>query len=128
MRLLLDTHILLWLVTNSPQLSSLTRSFIEDARNTCFFSPVSIYEISLKRKKHPDCFSFDGMAARLEFLTVGISELPFTSRHAAAADSLEVFHNDPFDRMLLAQAKSEGIKIVSHDRHFPQYGNFVIPV
>ena len=128
MRLLLDTHILLWLVTDSPKLSSKARALIEDIDNECLFSPVSIAEVSLKHKKHPDLLSFDGEAARSEFIDVGISELPLTSTEAAGADSLELFHSDPFDRMLLAQAKSEGIMIVSHDRQFPQYGDFVISV
>ena len=128
MKLLLDTHILLWLVTDSPKLSFKARALIEDIGNECLFSPVSIAEISLKHKKHSDLLSFDGEAARSEFIDVGISELPFTSTDAADADSLELFHNDPFDRMLLAQAKSEGSMIVSHDRQFPQYGDFVISV
>jgi PIN domain nuclease of toxin-antitoxin system len=128
MKLLLDTHILLWLVTDSPKLSSKARALIEDIDNECLFSPVSIAEISLKHMKHSDLLSFDGEAARSEFIDVGISEIPFTSTDAAGADSLVLFHNDPFDRMLLAQAKSEGIMIVSHDRQFPQYGDFVISV
>ena len=128
MKLLLDTHILLWLVTDSPKLSSVARALIEDIDNVCLFSPASIAEISLKHKKHPDQLSFDGEAARNEFIDVGISELPLTSADAAGADSLELLHSDPFDRMLLAQAKSEGIMIVSHDRQFPQYGDFVIAV
>ena len=128
MELLLDTHILLWLVTDSPRLSSKARAMIGDVNNTCLFSPVSISEISQKHKKHPDMLSFDGEAARNEFLSVGICELPLTATNAAEADSLELFHSDPFDRMLLAQAKSEQIKILSHDRHFPRYGDFVIAV
>ena len=128
MELLLDTHILLWLVTDSPRLSPKAKAMIEDVDNTCLFSPVSISEISLKHKKHPDQLSFDGEAARAEFLDVGIGELPLTAANAAEADSLELFHSDPFDRMLLAQAKSERIKIMSHDRQFPQYGDFVISV
>ena len=128
MKLLLDTHILLWIVTDSPMLSSKARELIEDAGNVCLFSPVSIAEISLKHKKHPDLISFNGAEARSEFIDVGIRELPLTSADAAGADSLELYHNDPFDRMLLAQAKMEGIKIVSHDGCFPQYGDFIIAV
>ena len=128
MELLLDTHILLWLVTDSPRLSPKAKAMIEDVDNTCLFSPVSISEISFKHKKHPDQLSFDGEAARAEFLDVGIGELPLTAANAAEADSLELFHSDPFDRMLLAQAKSKRIKIMSHDRQFPQYGDFVVSV
>ena len=70
MELLLDTHILLWLVTDSPLLSSKARAMIEDVHNTCLFSPVSVSEISLKHKKHPDRLSFSGEAARSEFIAV----------------------------------------------------------
>ena len=126
MRLLLDTHVLLWLATDDVKLSRGTRTLIEDGDNECLFSPVSIAEIALKHKKHPDLMPFDGTEARSVFIRDGLLELPLTSRHAAEADSLELYHSDPFDRMLLAQAKSEGIKIVSHDRQFPQYGDFVI--
>ena len=128
MDLLLDTHILLWIVTDNPLLSSKARAIIGDVHNTCLFSPVSISEISLKHKKHPDLLSFNGGAARSEFLAIGICEPPLTSANAAEADSLELFHNDPFDRMLLAQAKAEGMMLMSHDRQFPQYGSFVIHV
>ena len=95
--------------------------------NTCLFSPVSVSAISLKHRKHPDRLSFGGEAARSEFIAVGIGELPLTAANAAGSDSLELFQDNPFDRMLLAQAKCERIKIMSHDRQFPQYGDFVIP-
>lgn len=126
MRLLLDTNILLWLATDDAKLSPEVRDLIEDVDNECLFSPVSIAEIALKHKKHPDLLPFDGTEARNVFIRDGLLELSLTSRHAAAADTLELCHGDPFDRMLLAQAKSEGIKIVSHDRQFPQYGDFII--
>ena len=126
MRLLLDTHVLLWLTTDDAKLSKRTRTLIEDVDNECLFSPVSIAEIALKHKKHPDLMPFDGTEARSVFIRDGLLELSLTARHAAEADSLELYHSDPFDRMLLAQAKSAGIKIVSHDRQFPQYGDFVI--
>ena len=94
--------------------------------------PVILVEsritLTVAVEKHPDRLSFDGEAARAEFLSVGLCELPLTAKDAAEADSLELFHGDPFDRMLLAHAKSERIKIVSHDRQFPQYGDFVISV
>ena len=126
MRILLDTHVLLWLATDDAKLSKEVRTMIGNAETECLFSPVSIAEIALKHKKHPDLVPFDGTEARSVFIRDGLLELSLTSRHAAEADSLELYHSDPFDRMLLAQAKSEGIKIVSHDRQFPQYGDFVI--
>ena len=121
MKLLLDTHILLWIVTDSPMLSSKARELIEDAGNVCLFSPVSIAEISLKHKKHPDLLSFNGAEARSEFIYVGIRELPLTSADAAGADSLELYHNDPFDRILIAQALCNGLTFITKDENIAKY-------
>lgn len=128
MRLLLDTHILVWMTTDDPRLSPAARVLLSDPQNVCFFSPMSVAEISLKHKKHPDHMRFDGQSARKMFLLAGCKELPVSSKHSAAIDKMTDYHFDPIDRIILAQAKSEGIKIVSHDRQFPQYGDFVIPV
>lgn len=128
MKLLLDTHILVWLTTNDERLSSVARALLSDANNECFFSPVSIAEIALKHKKHPEYIPFDGASARAAFLSAGCTELTLSAKHCKAIDSMNAFHSDPIDRMLLAQARSEEIKIMSHDRQFPQYGDFVIHV
>ena len=62
------------------------------------------------------------------FVANGYVELPFVSSHAGAMDDLPMLHRDPFDRMILAQAKDEGMKLLSHDNRFPAYGDFVIAV
>ena len=128
MRLLLDTHILIWIVTGDVRLSDQVRALVEDESNVCYFSPVSIAEIALKHQKHPEVVKFDGLAAKKAFIATGCWELELKSDHCEAISNMQTFHYDPIDRMLLAQAKSEGIKIVSHDRQFPQYGDFVIKV
>jgi PIN domain nuclease of toxin-antitoxin system len=128
MRILLDTHILLWLVTDSALLSDKVLEIVGNPENICFFSPVSIYEISHKHWKHPPQMSFNGCEARAVFVDAGFVELQLTSRQMAEADTLEMHHNDPFDRMLLAQAKSEGMMLLSHDRRFSPYGEFVMAV
>ena len=126
MRLLLDTHILIWIVTGDERLSDQVRALVEDESNVCYFSPVSIAEIALKHQKHPEVVKFGGPAAKKAFIATGCRELELKSDHCVAISNMQTFHCDPIDRMLLAQAKSEGIKIVSHDRQFPQYGDFVI--
>ena len=126
MRLLLDTHILIWIVTGDVRLSDQVRALVEDESNVCYFSPVSIAEIALKHQKHPEVVKFDGLAEKKAFIATGCRELELKSDHCEAISNMQTFHYDPIDRMLLAQAKSEGIKIVSHDRQFPQYGDFVI--
>ena len=128
MRLLLDTHVMLWAMLDDARLTEAARKAIEDERNEVYFSVVSLCEISLKRMAHPDRMSVDAAGARAAFLAAGYGELPFGASHAEAMDTLPLLHRDPFDRMLLAQAKAEGMKLLSHDNRFPAYGDFVIAV
>ena len=92
------------------------------------FSPVSVSEIAIKHRRHPEDMPIDAETARTAFLTAGYVELPYTSRHAAAMDGLPSHHSDPFDRMLVAQALSEGVKFVSHDDKIAKYGDVVVAV
>ena len=128
MKLLLDTHIMLWAMTADERLPQLVRDFIFDPDNELYFSSVSVAEIAIKHKNHPEDMPLTGDEARSVFVREGYRELAFWSRHVAALDGFSVHHRDPFDRMLLAQAKSEGMKIVSHDNRFAAYGDFVISV
>ena len=128
MRLLIDTHVLIWMSTNDGRLSSRARALLSDAQNECFFSPVSIAEIALKHEKHPEHVPFGGEAARAVFLAAGCNELPLSAAHCAAIGKMGAYHSDPIDRIILAQAKAEGMMLMSHDRQFPQYEDFVIPV
>ena len=128
MRILLDTHIMLWAVSNQGMLPDVARRLMQDAGNELLFSPVSVKEIAHKHAIHPEELPMSGEMARDSFIRAGYVELPLTAKQAAAADTMPMHHRDPFDRMLLAQAKSEGIKLLSHDKRFPAYGDFVIPV
>ena len=128
MRVILDTHIMIWAIQGSPRLSQSVRDIINDDNNDVYFSTVSLIEISIKRKAHPEDMPFDAREARKLFVENGYEELPIDSLHAEAMDDLPLLHRDPFDRMLLAQAKAEGMKVVSHDNRFPAYGDFVIAV
>ena len=128
MRVLIDTHIALWAMANDSRLSMAARNIIEDEDNELFFSALSLCEISLKHKVHPDQMPVDAHDAKAAFVAVGYIELLFDSSHAEAMDELPMFHRDPFDRMLLAQAKAENMKLLSHDNRFPPYGDFVIAV
>lgn len=128
MNVLLDTHVLLWALADSPLLSAKARKLVSDPGNECFFSSVTIAEISIKHRKHPDDMVLSGSTARAAFLAAGFRELPFSARHAAEMDALPPRHADPFDRMLLAQAASEGMKLVSHDDRVAEYGDTAIRV
>ena len=128
MRVILDTHVIIWAIQGSPKLSKAARDIISDDNNDVYFSTVSLIEISIKRKAHPDEMPFDAREARKLFVESGYEELTVDSSHAEAMDGLPLLHRDPFDRLLLAQAKANGMKVVSHDNRLPQYGDFVITV
>ena len=128
MKILLDTHILLWALGDSPLLTEQARSFIADEANDCFFSPVSLAEIAIKHQKHPAQIALSAGEIRAALITSGYRELPYSARHAAAMDNLPPHHADSFDRMLVAQALSEGVKFMSHDDKVAKYGEVVISV
>jgi|ERR1700722_1071174 PIN domain nuclease of toxin-antitoxin system len=122
MRFLLDTHTLLWCFNGSPSLSPRARILIEDGRNEILVSAASAWEISTKVRlgKLPAgeelVSDFDGYLAQLR-----CDALPISLDHAVRAGQLPGEHRDPFDRMLIAQAQAEDLKIVSNDRIFDEY-------
>ena len=128
MRVLLDTHILLWMIGESRSLPDLALHILADETNELFFSSISLAEVAIKHQKNAALMPLSPEDVRLGGEECGVLELAFDSRHAVALETLPQFHRDPFDRMLLAQAKAEGFKIVSHDNRFPAYGDFVIAV
>ena len=128
MRAILDTHVLLWALADSELLSAKARRIIADGGNECLYSPVSLVEISIKHRKHPKDMPLSAEEARAAFLAAGYRELPFSSTHAAAVDGLEPYHSDPFDRMLVAQARAEGCTLLSHDDMVAKYGDSVMHV
>ena len=128
MTVLLDTHILLWMIGESRSLSDLAMRILADETNELFFSSISIAEVAIKHQKNAALMPLLPDEVRRCAEECGIRELAFDSKHAVALGTLPQLHHDPFDRMLLAQAKSDRIKIMSHDRQFPQYGDFVIAV
>lgn len=120
MRLLLDTHILIWSLTNSPMLNSYFRELISDEKNELYFSPVSIWEISIKHRKSPKKMPISGEALFKGCVDAGFIQLPFLSSHALETSRLKekegmTVHEDPFDRALIAQAKTEKLKLITHD-------------
>ena len=127
-KILVDTHILIWMLQDSPCLSRRARDVFEDPDTELYYSSVSIAEISIKHKVHPEEMPLTGDEAVELMPMLACTSLDFKARHAATLDVLPLLHRDPFDRMLLAQAKAEGMLMLSHDRRFPQYGDFVIAV
>ena len=128
MRVLLDTHVLLWMIGESQSLSDSALRVLADEMNELFFSSISIAEVAIKHQKNAVLMPLSPDDVRFAAKECGVQELEFNSGHAVVLGTLPLLHRDPFDRMLIAQAKAEGMKIVSHDRQFSQYGDFVIDV
>lgn len=128
MKILLDTHILLWILKDSPSLSPNVREILANPETEMYFSSVSVAEIAIKHKVHPEEMALSGEEALATIPKLGCIQLTLKAKHAATLDDLPLIHRDPFDRMLLAQAKAEGMKLLSHDNRFPAYGDFVIAV
>ena len=121
MKLLLDTHLLLWAAGQPERLSAATRALLEDPQNELLFSSASLWEVSIKRGLGRDDFRVDPRLLRRGLLDNGYSELPITSEHAVSIDGLPPIHKDPFDRMLVAQAMVEGITLLTADPLVAQY-------
>jgi PIN domain nuclease of toxin-antitoxin system len=121
MKLLLDTHILLWAAAQPGKLPADARALIEDANNELLFSPVSLWEVAIKRALGRSDFTVDARLLRRGLLDNGYNELPVTSQHAVAIDALPPIHKDPFDRMLMAQSLVEGITLVTADPLLERY-------
>ena len=121
MKLLLDTHLLLWAAIKPDRLSALARSLIENPGNELFFSAASVWEIAIKSGLGREDFDVDPRLMRRGMLDNGYSELPVSSQHAVAVNSLPAIHKDPFDRMLVAQSMVEGITLLTSDPVVAQY-------
>jgi PIN domain nuclease of toxin-antitoxin system len=121
MRLLLDTHLLLWAAGKPGRLSAKARGLINDAGNELMFSAASLWEIVVKRGLGRDDFQVDPRLFRRGLLDNGYSELPVGSEHAVAIEGLPLLHKDPFDRILIAQATIEGIILLTVDPLMAQY-------
>ncbi len=123
MKLLLDTHLLLWAAGEPDRLSVEACRLMEDASNDLFFSVASIWEIAIKRALGREDFQVEPRVLRRGLLDNGYTELAIASEHAIAIDSLPNIQKDPFDRLLVAQAKVEGILLLTSDERIFRYGS-----
>ena len=119
MRLLLDTHALLWWLDDRPDLAPQAREAITTGQNDVLVSVASAWEIVIKSARGRLRISGD---LRASFDRSGMAILPITLEHALAVGSLPLHHKDPFDRMLIAQATLEGLTVVTRDPQFELYG------
>jgi len=121
MKLLLDTHLLLWAAGEPQRLSKQARTLINNPDNELLFSAASLWEVAIKRGLGREDFKVDARLLRRGLLDNGYSELPIISDHVVATESLPLIHKDPFDRILVAQATVEGVTLLTIDSLVSQY-------
>lgn len=121
MKLLLDTHLLMWAAEGIDCVPPGARAAMADPENELFFSAASLWEIAIKRGLGRADFQVDARVLRRGLIDNGYRELPILSEHAVAIDALPPIHQDPFDRMLIAQAMVEGITLLTDDATVAQY-------
>ena len=121
MNLLLDTHTTIWFITEDKTLPAHLKELIEDGANTCFVSIASFWEMGIKHSLGKLDLKVD-LRRIFELIDQsGLTVLPITTNHILTNTTLEFHHRDPFDRLMIAQAKSEGLTVVSRDGVFKDY-------
>lgn len=121
MKLLLDTHLLLWAAAGAAELSAGARALIGDPDHTPQSSVASLWEIAIKRALNRADFQVEPRVLRRNLLDNGYEELPVLSTHVMALEGLPPSHRDPFDRLLVAQAIAEGVTLLTHDESIARY-------
>lgn len=121
MKLLLDTHVLLWAASAPKRIPKPTRVLIEDPENEIYFSAASLWEIAIKHGLGRSDFRVDPRVLRRALVDNGYGDLPITSEHVVHVDQLPPKHKDPFDRVLVAQAIVEGITLLTNDQKLADY-------
>lgn len=122
MKLLLDTHILIWAAAEPKRLSAKTRLMLEDTANDLAFSVASLWEIAIKTGGAGRQMPVNVERLRTKLLANGYAELNITGDHALAVQHLPPVHRDPFDRILIAQARVEGMSLLTKDKRMIEYG------
>ncbi len=121
MKLLLDTHLLIWAADNIERVPADARTMMSEPANALYFSVASLWEIAIKSGLNRPDFLVDARMLRRGLIDNGYRELPILSEHAVALDVLPPVHKDPFDRLLIAQAMVEGIILLTNDAVVAQY-------
>ncbi|HEY2293136.1 MAG TPA: type II toxin-antitoxin system VapC family toxin [Thermoanaerobaculia bacterium] len=119
MKLLLDSHTFLWWLAEDPELRAEARQAVADPSSIVHVSAATVWELSIKAALGK--LDLDGADLVEEIEENGFVELPMTARHSLAAATLPRHHDDPFDRMLIAQARIEGLTIITRDPAFRDY-------
>jgi PIN domain nuclease of toxin-antitoxin system len=120
-KLLPDTHLLLWTADDSPRLPKSARTLIDHPENDIYFSVASLWEVAIKCARGDEDFQVNPNLFRERLFASGYTELPIKGEHAVAVFNLPPIHKDPFDRLLIAQATVEGILLLTVDKQLTRY-------
>jgi PIN domain nuclease of toxin-antitoxin system len=125
---LLDTHVALWAIQDNPSLSAAAREIILSSANAVHVSTASVWEISIKFSLGRGDMPISGKQALAYFLEAGYRMLPIKPEHVIEVENLPAHHKDPFDRLLIAQAVIEPMRLMTHDALVARYGEMVVVV
>ena len=125
MRVLLDTHLLLWAVASSRRLPKGARSLLLDTANEVYYSAASVWEVAIKTTLRRRDFKANPTVLVRALAQSGFAELPVTAAHAARVTGLPAIHRDPFDRLLVAQSLAEPMTLLTNDAVLLRYGPLV---
>ncbi|MBS0461913.1 MAG: type II toxin-antitoxin system VapC family toxin [Proteobacteria bacterium] len=128
MNLLLDTHVALWAITDSPRLPKKARALIESPRSTVWISAATIWEIAIKHSLGRGDMPVSGQDALRYFRESGYRVLSVEAEHAVAVEDLPPYHSDPFDRILIAQALVEPMRLLTHDPMMLRYSDTIVGI
>ena len=128
MNLLLDTHVALWAITDSPKLPKKAREMIQSPKSSVWISAATVWEIAIKHSLARGDMPVSSQDALRYFRDSGYRFLPIDPEHAAAVEDLPAHHADPFDRILVAQALVEPMRLITHDPMVARYSDTVIEV
>lgn len=128
MNLLFDTHVALWAITDSPKLTKKAREMIESPKSSVWISAATVWEIAIKHSLGRGDMPVSSLDAMRYFRESGYRFLPIEPEHAAAVEDLPTHHTDPFDRILIAQALFEPMRLITHDSMVARYSDTIIEI
>lgn len=128
MNILLDTHVALWAITDNPKLPKKARELIESPKSSVWISAATVWEVAIKHSLRRGDMPVSSQDALRYFRESGYRFLPIEPEHAAAVEDLPAHHADPFDRILVAQALVEPMRLITHDPMVARYSDTIIEI
>lgn len=128
MNILLDTHVALWAITDNPKLPKKARELIESPKSSVWISAATVWEVAIKHSLRRGDMPVSSQDALRYFRESGYRFLPIEPEHAAGVEDLPAHHADPFDRILVAQALVEPMRLITHDPMVARYSDTIIEI